>query len=657
MAPPALAPTLPRRLIHSLLPSLLGLAVVAAHAQDDLSEHDYFESLPEVLTVSRLAQPLSDTPGAVTIIDRKTLQDLNVRDMADVLRLVPGYYVSGYNGANPIGVYHAPLDEFGARNLVLIDGRPAYSPYFFGGTSRGLMAVNPEDVERVEVLRGANSAAYGANAMFGVINIVTRHSTDTLGAQFTTRIGEGNIRDTRLAIGHGDSGLSWRLSASRRSDDGLKGLFDGRDLRQLQLRADARLSPQDEVHLDFGVSDLQAGEGYAGNIDNPLRTLGWRDWHISGQWQRQISDTEQLKVSMSFTRETLKDNFLYGNTGLLVDFSGVGRQLDVELQHQFNVGDSARLVWGTGFRVDEAESYPLFFRRDAVQARETRLFGNLEWRLSPRWLLNGGLFLANHNWIGSFATPRLMFNYQLAPDHTLRFGVNHSVRTPTLFELAGDVRYFAPNGTQVGRTYAATGRVRPEALQSQEIGYFANLREQRMTLDVRVYQEKMSGMISRRTYALQPALAVTGTLAYDYANLPAPVFTGLEYQVRWALGPRTELWINQNFAHMKWSANSIAIEPPAATTSLMLSHQFANHIRVGLVVTHRYNMSWRGVGQTNQSYQQSDLHISYPWRMGTTKARAALTIRNLNGAEELFVSNAARPSSRRQAYASLQFEF
>lgn len=656
MAPPRLA-THPFRCFRRVLPGLLGAALSTAQAQDDLSELDYFEALPEVLTVSRLAQPISDTPGAVTIIDRKTLQELNVRDMADVLRLVPGYYVSGYNGANPIGVYHAPLDEFGARNLVLIDGRPAYSPYFFGGTSRGLMSVNPEDVERVEILRGANSAAYGANAMFGVINIVTRHSADTLGAHVTTRFGEGSIRDTRVAVGRGDDSLSWRLSASRRADDGLKALFDSRDLRQLQLRADARLSRHDELQLDVGFSELQSGEGYAKNIDNPQRTLGWQDWHISGQWRRQLSDTEQVKLSMSLTRETLKDNFLYGNTGLLIDFSGVGRQLDVELQHQFNLGDSARMVWGAGLRIDQAESLPLFFRRDAVETRENRLFGNIEWRVAPRWVINGGLFVGHHSWVGTFATPRLMANYQLAPDHTLRFGVNRSVRTPTLFELAGDVRYFNPAGIQVGRTYKARGNLQPEELQSQEIGYFGNLRDQRLTVDVRLYQEKMSGMISRTTYALLPALAVTGTNAFDYTNASAPRFTGLEYQLRWGLGSRTELWVNQNFASMSWPGGTFAIKPPDVTTSFMVSHEFANRLRVALLVAHRTALNWRGVGQAGNNLLQTDLHLSYPWRIGTTKARAALTIRNLNGAQELFLSNSANPFSRRQAYASLQFEF
>lgn len=654
MAPPALAPTLPRRLIHSLLPSLLGLAVVAAHAQDDLSEHDYFESLPEVLTVSRLAQPLSDTPGAVTIIDRKTLQDLNVRDMADVLRLVPGYYVSGYNGANPIGVYHAPLDEGGVRNLVLVDGRPAYSTFYFGGTMRGLMAVDPEDVERVEILRGSNSAAYGANAMFGVINIITRHSADSAGTRISTRLGEGGVRDARLSLGRNVGSASWRLSASQRRDEGLPSLADSRTLRQLRLRADARPTPSDELQLDIGISDLNSGEGYAGDLDNPRRTLAWRDWHLNGQWRHQRSDSEFFKLSMSLTQETLTDGFdrpLPAMPPVRVDFSGIGRRLDLEFQHQFSVSDSARLVWGTGLKVDQSVSQPLYSRADGLSINEKRLFGNLEWRFSPQWLLNAGLFVGNNSWVGGYTSPRLMVNFQPWPEHTLRAGVSRSVRTPSLFELAADTRYDTPLG--LIQTNAARGNVRAEHLRTQELGYFFNSRPHHVTLDVRVFRETMRDRVLPTRYG--PAQAL-GIQRLDFINTPGGVFSGFEYQLRWAPVARTEFWLSQSFADVDWDDNTSAVNPPTHTTTLAVMHEWTNRLRLALMFTHRSEMAWRGIGRL-PTYRQWDLHLSYPFRVGDMSARAAVSVRNLNGDQSLFTSSFASPVSRRQAYASLQFEF
>jgi iron complex outermembrane receptor protein len=633
----------------------LGMAPLAASAQAALSEKDYFEALPVVLTVSRLAQPISETPGAVTVIERKTIEALQVRDMAELLRLVPGYFVSGYNGANPIAVYHAPLDEFGIRNLVLIDGRPAYSSYYFGGTSRGLMSVDPQEVERVEVLRGANSAAFGANAMFGVINIVTRHTADTLGGTASLRVGGGGVRDARVSLGRGDQALSYRLSALRRSDDGLRSLFDSRELNQLRLRVDATPGTGEEIQLDAGLSDLRAGDGYAGDVGNPARTLNWRDWHLHGVWRRQLSETEQVKLSLSATRESLRDRYDYlPAPGIVVDFSGVGRRLDAELQHQRSLAPDVRLVWGLGLRQEEAQSRPLFYRDDALSFRESRLFGNLEWRPAPAWTVNGGLFLGHHSWTGAFATPRLMVNHQLSEDHTLRAGINRSVRTPSLFELAADVRYDL-NGETLGRTFSATGQVRPERMLSHELGYFGKLPDLRMTLDVRVFRERMDGFIRNADYQLPEPVPYTGTTVSDYVNEPGPRLSGLEYQWRWSPSPHTELWLGQAFTRVQWPDASVG-HPPVRSSTLALFHELPNRLKLGLVLAERRPMSWLGVGLMPQALRQADLHLSYPMRVGGNNVRAGLTVRHLNGAKPLFESRFAAPLSRRQAYASLAIE-
>lgn len=633
------------------------LSPAVALAQTDLSERDYFEALPVVLTVSRLAQPISETPGAVTVIDRKTIEALQVRDMADLLRLVPGYFVSGYNGANPIAVYHAPLDEFGIRNLVLIDGRPAYSSYYFGGTSRGLMSVDPQEVERVEVLRGANSAAYGANAMFGVINIVTRHTADTLGGSASLRVGAGGVRDTRISLGRGDQTLSYRLSALRRSDDGLRGLFDSRQLDQVRLRVDASPNTGDDVQIDAGLSDLRAGDGYAGDVDNPARTLAWRDWHLHGVWRRQVSETEQVKLSLSATRESLRDRYDYLPVpGIVVDFSGVGRRLDLELQHQRSLAPTLRLVWGLGLRHEEAQSAPLYYRDDALSFRESRLFGNLEWRPAPAWTVNGGLFLGHHSRTGGFATPRLMVNHQLNDEHSLRAGVNRSVRTPSLFELAGDVRYDL-GGETVGRTFAATGQVRPERLLSHELGYFGNLRDLRMTVDVRVFRERMDGYIRSVSYHLPEPVRYTGTEVSDYRNRPGPTLQGVEYLWRWSPSPQTEWWLGQAFTRARWSGGGDAGEPPSRATTVAVFHELPTQLRLGLLFSERRPMNWLSVGRMPRPMRQLDLHLSYPLQVGGTHMRAALTVRHLNGAQPLFESRFAAPLSRRQAYASLDIEY
>ncbi len=162
--------------------AFLALPAAADRTVEYVSEKDYFAELPVVLSVSRLAQPLNETPGAVTVIDAETIRRSGAREVADVLRLVPGFLISRRNGGSSIAGYHAALDVYGARMQVYVDGRSVYSSYYLGDTHRGLAAVELADVQRIEVLRGSNSAALGSNAFLGVINIITYAAADTHGA-------------------------------------------------------------------------------------------------------------------------------------------------------------------------------------------------------------------------------------------------------------------------------------------------------------------------------------------------------------------------------------------------------------------------------------------------------------------------------------------
>ena len=240
-------------------------------------------------------------------------------------------------------------------------------------------------------------------------------------------------------------------------------------------------------------------------------------------------------------------------------------------------------------------------------------------------------------------------------DHTLRAGFNRSVRTPTLFELAGDVRYDL-NGQTLARTFAATGQVRPERLASQELGYFGNLRELRMTLDVRLFRERMDGYIISTDYQLPEPLPGSGSNVKDYTNRPGPRMTGVDYLWRWSSGPRTEWWLAQAFTDTHWPNADAAIAPVRSTT-LAVFHELPSRLRLGLLLLERRPMSWGGVGKMPQPLRQADLHLSYPLRVGAQPVRAALTVRNINGAQPLFESRFARPVSKRQAYASVDIGF
>ena len=151
--------------------SMIGVAMSGlmplAHAQNmqPLSENEFLNDVPIVLSVSRMPQRLDETPGSVTLLDRAMIRDTGARDVADLLRYVPGFQVSSSFESNaPQASYHVNLKEYSNRIQVLVDGRSVYSPFLWGSTGPGLQAIAIDDIERIEVIRGTNAAAYGARA-------------------------------------------------------------------------------------------------------------------------------------------------------------------------------------------------------------------------------------------------------------------------------------------------------------------------------------------------------------------------------------------------------------------------------------------------------------------------------------------------------------
>jgi iron complex outermembrane receptor protein len=630
----------------------------------EISEKDYFTELPEVLTVTRLAQPLSETPGAVTIIDREMIRRSGARELADLLRLVPGYLVGGKMAADPAVAYHAPIDDFGTRNLVLIDGRSAYSSYVVGGTHRGLMTVPLADIERIEVLRGSNSATYGANAMFGVINIITRHTQDTQGFEAAAAAGAGGIRDSRARLGWGNEQASYRVTLERRKDDGYANAYDDKTVDQFHFRADFRPATDQEWFVAAGAANLSAGDGFPGAYNNgdPQRSKGWENVYLHTAWERRLSATDKIKLSVSFDEEVVDEKFPYQLSlsppavlqNLTVDFSGRARRMNVEFQHQLGLSSGLRAAWGAGYKREEMHSPPLYYLKQSAEADEKRVFGTLEWRLQHNWVVNAGLFVGDHSEIGRYVMPRLMANYHLSDTHTLRAGWTRSARVPTVYELFVDRRYDTVLG-QLRYDYA-TGNLDAEVLKTEEIGYFGNWRDQRMTLDVRIYNERMTGVIDKQAYRLA---GYSIRKVDDYVNARDLATRGVEWHLRWKPLPDSEIWLAHNTQHFAWSdpyrLNNL---PPRNASTLAWFQRLPNNFDLGVIHSSTGRMTWRDENKVLGRTERTDIRLAKPFRIGATRGEAALVVQAAGG--DYVASRPADGYSfvqERRAFGTLSLEF
>ena len=215
----------------SFHPSALALAIASAlfSANGQSAEEDiFFSDLPVVASVTRLPQPLSEAPGAVTVIDRDMIRAPGARNFADLLRLVPGFQVTPPNQEGAVVAYHGlSNEEYTPRVQVLIDGRSQYSPLFKSGVNWNLLPVVLENIDRIEVMRGSNTVSYGSNAYLGVVNIITLDASQTQGWMISANHGNASIRDETLRWGGKAANADIRMTYRQLSDDGFRKMYDG----------------------------------------------------------------------------------------------------------------------------------------------------------------------------------------------------------------------------------------------------------------------------------------------------------------------------------------------------------------------------------------------------------------------------------------------
>ncbi len=648
-------PTRKKPLPAAVAAVLLCAAGGPASAQEaaELSEKDYLGEVPIVLSVSRLPQRLDETPGAVTILDRELIRKSGVRDVADLLRLVPGFRVtSSFESNTPQGSYHTSLSDFSNHMQVLVDGRSVYSVYLQGSTGVGLQTVALEDIERIEVHRGSNSAAYGARAFLGTINIVTRDPAETVGVQAQAAAGDNQIRDGLVRYGWRSEGGNFRLTADRRADRGLEGSGGPVRVNRVNFRGDVRVGVDDILELRAGHTGIDAGVGYADDPGNALHTRTLDTGYAQLDWRRSLGPDEDLALQVSRTEERISDHFPYTPVpGVLVDFGGKASADNLSLQHTLRTSPSLRLVWGGELRRESIVSRPVYNTADAFVNNFVRAFGNAEWRLHPDVVLNAGGLLERSSIDGTHFSPRLMLNWRVAEGHTLRYGVTRAFRPPSNYEKYADVRYYL-GGVLLDSTDVARGNVTAETIATRELGYLADLPRWNFSLDVRVFEEKVRGFIERNPYTL-PGSGVVNDDVFDFENDEDFDIKGFEYQLRWQPWSGGQLLFSQAIVDSAQSLSADTVPRLYRSQSLMVMQQLPAGFDVSLMYS-QADATWFPADNSAQpAMSRTDVRLAKALRLGGRRGELSLVVQNLGPAYQDFVPEFR---FRTQAWVMLRLE-
>ena len=644
---------------------LCGLACLLAQAAGAaVSESDYLADVPTVISVSRLAQTLEDTPGAVTILDRAFIHMTGARSVVDVLRFVPGFQTtSAVETDAPMATYHGRNDDWANRIQVLVDGRSVYSSLLQGSAGIGWQTLALDDIERIEVLRGSNSASYGARAFLGVVNIVSRDVRETVGASASVARGDNGIADAGASVGWSARQASFRVSADSVSDNGLQGAFGASHTERMNFASHFALDQGADLDLRAGGVGMYAGRGDpADTAGNPARRWFVGSQFMQADWHKPLDEAQDLSISASHTENTNRDRFAFMTPGTYfgatVDFSGNEYVDTVTAQHTLRLSPTLRTVWGGEFRRERVVAPALFDSLGSVNTDFYRLFGSAEWHLTDALLLNAGALAEHSDADGNSVSPRLMLNWRVAPGHTLRAGASTAFRPPSAYEKWGQVQYRDVNGQNPTGYYSYNnGTLVPEKLFSQELGYYFAPAASRISADLRVFNEQISDGIGHTEASIIP-----GQQPQYNLNGQNNQITGAELQLNWNPGADTRVFLSQTWTDIHVSTSTgneaayrTAHGAPRYAASLTLMHSFDAGWHLSVMHQQADDVALMSISDNKWlfSMQRTDLRLARDLRLGSKKAELGLVLQNLGDA---YQDGDQKFRFRQQAMLTLKIE-
>ena len=421
---------------------LLWPGAASAEEQPDLGNLS-IEQLAQikVTSVSKQPEPLSEAPASLYVIDHEQIVRSGAVTIPEMLRLAPNLQVYQSSPAHWVvtarGLNGLPdAQSFSNKLLVLVDGRSVYTP-LFSGVYWDFPDLLPDDIERIEVISGPGAALWGANAVNGVINIITRSARSTSGAFADVEAGTNEqVAGLRFAGTAGEE-LSYRAylrwlhedafqtAAGDSADDGWHRLGGG-------FRLDWTPTAADSITFQ--------GDIFGGRENEPLNLhedISGRDFVV--RWNRDSGSGQQLQVQAFYDRAARATGPDQGS--FFVD------TYDVDLQDSLALGARNKLVWGGGARLAHYRirgTPELFFVPASRNLFLANAFVQDTFALTHAISLTAGLKAERDPYVGTSLLPDVRLAIQPTRSTLFWAAVSHAVRSATPFD--DDVHENAGNG-------------------------------------------------------------------------------------------------------------------------------------------------------------------------------------------------------------------
>ena len=536
--------------LSSKLAVLAGLGITANQAGAatlDLTEFS-IEDLMQVKVVSaaKMEQAVQDTAAAVYVITADDIRRSGVTNVMEALRLAPGVEVGRIDSSRWAITIRGFNGRFANKLLVMIDGRTVYNSQF-SGVYWEIQDLFLPDIERIEVIRGPGGSLWGANAVNGVINIITKNTKDTQDGLVSLTAGsqERAIAGIRYGGNLGDD-AHYRVYGQFTERDGLV-TTDGHDA------GDHWNIGSGGFRLDWTPSAIDTiavqGNYYNGNfkqnyelpaLDSPyserqLASVNATGGSLQARWEHRYSATSAMGLQAYYQYSDRNDPLYIANA----------QTLDLDFQHNFALTDRQEIVWGFGYRRNSDQFTDTAISSVDPNDAATNLFSAFIQDqvdlIAERLRFTAGLKVEHNDFSGWEWQPSLRMLWTPQPDHRWWAAISRSVRTPSRGEEDVQVNLFVlPPSPLTGNlptlfTIYGNSNLDAESVVSYEIGYRSQLAE-RFSVDATAFYNTYDNLIATVPTAPFPVVGAVPSyliIPIELQNAASGYDTGFELAADW----------------------------------------------------------------------------------------------------------------------------
>jgi iron complex outermembrane receptor protein len=488
---------------HSACALLAGAAVLLSFSVPALPQQNSGDltqrSLEDLMNInvtsaSKKEQKMSQVAGAVFVISQEDILRSGATNIPDLLRMAPGLDVAQINAHTWAISARGFNGDYSNKLLVMLDGRSVYTPTF-SGVYWNVFDLPLEDIERIEIIRGPGGATWGANAVNGVINVITKPSSET---QRTAVTGLAGTQDQGpFTVQHGGSlGKSGNyrsfvhyLNENDRTQPTNQVGVDQWHVLRGGFRLDTAPSAADHVMVQGDIYTGRQGNNTAGKYFGvPMITVlnaqvesNIGGGYLQSEWNHRSSSGSDTTVQMSFDR--------YRRTEL---FQETRNTFNFDFQNHKAAGSRQDLVWGAEYRYSASASergISLYLDPADLNTQLFSAFLQNEIRLIPDHLsITAGTKLEHNYYTGFGVMPSLRATWNLDGKHMIWASVSRAIRTPSSVDtaIAGSLQGNTDTGIPLEIVFVKNRAFRNETELAYEAGSRLNV-SNRLSIDISTY--------------------------------------------------------------------------------------------------------------------------------------------------------------------------